>query len=391
MEKPSEPIPSSYRMPTPVGTRTRSRSAGILNALRRQRRNWFTLDRVREFGTTLALVVPLTLLIWVWAEREQNVPSEKMLFIIDVRSFDPTKTMSIVRDGTTSEAVTVELTGPRSGLDAIREAIAENPSKSRLNVEVTEPLEPSAEPYRISIGSRLNQQEIFESNGVSVQGTEPATAQVLVDRVVERELEVKLRPDLASRVESAEFNPQTVKVSGPERVITQLEAQGKLVAELELSTQSQIMSARPGTEIVLGQERIRPIVGTGVNLVTQQISGGKLKMSQKERGVIRSMAVFIAKPALYEGQYSVTGMPLTLTNVPVTGPMDVLKRLEADEITPKPFALITIVREDQGKTLDRLPTFQQLPPGVEVDMQQVGPLHFSVTGSDASNDDRTVP
>ncbi len=365
----------------------------MLSTLRRQRRNHFTLERLREFGTTLALVIPLTLLIWVWAEREQNVPSEKMLFIVDVRSGDPTKTMTIVRDGATSEAITVELTGPRSGLDSIRETINKDASKQRLTVEVaaSEAFEPSSEPYRITIGSRLNQQKIFESNGVTVKETEPATAQVIVDRVVERELEVKLRPDLASRVESAEFDPKSVKVRGPERVISQLETAGKLVAELELNSQSQIMSAQPGTNIVLAQERIRPIVGTGVSLVTNQITSGKLKMSQDERGVIKSMVVFVAKPAGLESQYSVSVTPLTLSNVPVIGPIDVLKRLEADEIQPKPFALITIAREDIGKTNDRMPTFQQLPPGVRVDMQQVNPLHFSVTGADAAIDLRTTP
>lgn len=391
MEKTTEPNSASYRTPATAGNRVPPRRGGVLSALRRQRRNWFTLDRLREFGTTMALVIPLTLLIWVWAEREQNVPSEKMLFLIDVRSIDPTKTMSIVRDGATSEAVTVELTGPRSGLDAIREAVAKDPSNSRLTVDVSETFEPSSDPYRISIGTRLNQQKLFEVNGVSVQGTEPSTVQVIVDRVVERELEVKLRPDLASRVESAEFMPKTVRVRGPERVISQLETSGKLVAELELSTQSQIMSARPGTDIVLAQERIRPIVGPGISLSTSQITGGKLKMSQEERGVIRSIAVFVAKPAGLEAQYSVSVTPLTLTNVPVIGPIDVLKKLEADEIPIKPFALLTISREDLGKTQERKPTFQQLPAGVRVDLEQIAPLRFSVTGADAANDLQPVP
>lgn len=390
MEEPSEPTPPpTYQMPT-LGYRTAPRRSGMISSLRKQSRQYFTLERLREFGTTMALVVPLTLLIWVWAEREQNVPSEKMLFIVDVRSGDPTKTMSIVRDGTTSQAITVELTGPRSGLDAIRETIAKNPSESRLTVEVNDSFEPSNEPYQISISSRLNQQKLFEANGVTVQGADPSTAQVLVDRVVERELDVKLRPDLASRVESAEFTPKTVKARGPERTIAQLESSGKLVAELELRTQSEILNARPGTDLILGQERIRPISAPDVTFDTPQIASGRLKMSQKATGVIRSITVYVAKPAGYEAQYIVTA-PLTMTNVPVIGPADVLKRLENDEIQPKPFALLTIAREDQGKSGSRLPTFQLLPPGVEVDMQQIAPLQFSVTGADAANDTRPLP
>jgi hypothetical protein len=363
----------------------------MMRNLRRQSRNYLTLERLREFGTTMALVVPLTLLIWVWAEREQTVQSVEMQFIIDVRSVDPTKVMTIVRGGTASESVTVTLSGPRAGLDAIKETVTNNPASNRLTIDITETIEPSPEPFTISIGSRLNQQKIFESNGVTVMTTTPSTAEVLVDRVVDRELEVKLPPELASRVESAEFLPKTVRVRGPERVINQLQTTGKLVAELDLNSQSQLMSARPGTDIVLMAERIKPIVGNGVSLEVSQIAGGKLRMSQEERGVIRSLAVFVAKPAGLEAQYTVTVTPLTLTNVPVIGPIDVLRKLEADEIQPRPFALITIAREDIGKTQERLPTFQQLPPGVRVDMQQLTPLRFSVTGADAAVDPRPQP
>ncbi len=362
-----------------------------MRSLRRQSRAYLTLDRLREFGTTMALVVPLTLLIWVWAEREQTVPSEDRQFIIDVRSFDPTKVMSIQRDGTASEAVTVTLSGPRAGLDAIKKAVDDSPAANRLTIDITESIEPSVEPFTISIGSRLNQQKMFENNGVTVKSVSPSTVSVIVDRVVERELEVKLPPEMAGRVESAEFQPKTVRVRGPERAINELELAGKLKAEIELGNQSQIMSARPGIDILLEKSRIRPIGGLGVSLDTPQIASGRLRMSQEERGVIRSMAVLVAKPAGYEGQWSVVVSTPTLTNVPIIGPIDILRKLEANEIEPRPYAQITIIRDDQGKSnIERKPTFQDLPSGVRVDMQQIAPLKFSVTGADAAIDPRPV-
>lgn len=387
MNDPDSTIPPTYPLPGAAA----SKRTSMMRNLRRQSRNYLTLERLRDFGTTMALVVPLTLLIWVWAEREQTVESVEMQFIIDVRSVDPTKVMSIVRGRGMSESVTVQLSGPRAGLDAIKETVTNNPSANRLTIDIDEGFEPSPEPVPISLGSRLNQQKIFESNGVTVKSTNPSTAEVIVDSVVERDLQVKLPAELASRVETAEFNPKTVKVRGPERVINQLEASGKLVAELDLNSQSQLMTARPGTDIVLPAEKIKPIVANGVSLDVAQISGGKLRMSQEERGVIRSIAVYVAKPAGLEGQYSVTVTPLTLTNVPVVGPRDLLRKLEADEIQPRPYALITIGREDIGKTQERVPSFQQLPPGVRPDTQQLTPIRFTVTGADAANDARLVP
>lgn len=383
------PIPPNYSLPS-AAVKPPARRRSMMRNLRRQGRNLFTLERLREFGTSMALVVPLTLLIWVWAEREQTVESVEMQFIVDVRSVDPTKVMSIVRDGSNSGAVAVALSGPRAGLDAIKDAVKDNSSANRLTLDINEAIEPSAEPFTLAIGSRLNQQKIFEANGVTVKSTTPSTVEVLVDRVVEKELPVKLPPELASRVESAEFVPKSIRVRGPERVMADLEAKGKLVAEIELNNQSQIMSAKPGVDILLEKERIRPIGVAGVNFEVSQITGGKLHMSQEERGVIRSMAVYVAKPAGFEGQDIVSVTP-TIANVPVIGPIDVLRKLEADEIQPRPIAVLTISREDRGKTQERLPTFQQLPAGVRVDTQQLVPLRFSVSGADAASDSRPVP
>lgn len=385
---PESQIPPTYPLPGAKAPRRPS----VLRNLRRQSRNYLTLERLREVGTSMALVVPLTLLIWVWAEREQTVESVEMQFLIDVRSVDPTKVMSIANDGNGSKSVTVQLSGPRAGLDAVKEAVTTNPSANRLTIDINEAVEPSAEPLTISLGSRLNQQKIFEVNGVTVNRTAPSTVELLVDRVVERELEIKLPAELASRVQSAEFNPKTVRVRGPERVISELEASGKLVAELDLSAQSQLMSAPPETDIMLPPHRIKPIPGKSVSLEVTQIASGKLRMSQEARGVLRSITVFVAKPAGLEAQYTVSVTPLTLTNVPVTGPIDLLRKLESeDNQGPKPYALITIGREDIGKTQERMPTFQQLPPGVRVDTQQVAPVRFTVTGADASSDPRPVP
>lgn len=382
-----QPSPTTSSRPTPP----RARRVSSFGAFGRLRQSWLTVDKLREFGTTLALVIPLTLLIWVWAEREQNVKSEKRLFILDVRSVDPTKSMSLLRDGSQSETVSVELTGPRSGLDAVTESMRD-PANSRLVIDIADPFEPSVEPYKILIGSRLNSQPLFESNGVSVIGTEPSSIQMVVDRVVTREVAVTLPPDLQSRVASAEFNPPKVRISGPERIISQLEREGKLIAELDVSNRPDLNMPKPSAKTVLSNERIKPLDVPGVKFELSQIQWAELVMSQEERGIIRSMPVYVARPAGLEDQYRITVTSATITNIEVVGPKDLIRQLvDADDNGTKHYALLTISRADQGKEGDRLPTFPTLPSAVRVEPQSVTPIHFSVTGADAANDGQLIP
>src|SRR5690242_1264927 len=60
--------------------------------LANQRRFWvhaFSRESLFNFAKTMAWVVPLTILIWVYAEREQRDTDPGVTFPIDVRSSDP--------------------------------------------------------------------------------------------------------------------------------------------------------------------------------------------------------------------------------------------------------------------------------------------------------------
>src|SRR5881398_575967 len=78
-------------------------------------RNNFSRERLIEAAKNLAWVGPLTLLIWVWAEREQTQEISLNDVPVQVVSSDPNRFVH-------GEAkVALRLKGPQATLDRVRE------------------------------------------------------------------------------------------------------------------------------------------------------------------------------------------------------------------------------------------------------------------------------
>src|SRR5687768_9263153 len=73
------------------------------------RENWI------NFLKSLPWVVPLTVLIWVYAEREQLADEPKVTFPIEVRTSDPNRVVTLVSPR--EKIIMAQLTGPRANLD----------------------------------------------------------------------------------------------------------------------------------------------------------------------------------------------------------------------------------------------------------------------------------
>ena len=328
---------------------------------RRRVRQFLQPDNLKEFGTTMALVAPLTVLIWVWAEREQiSIEPTKLPLAIDVQSADPGHTMSVVNDLSQRETVLLDLTGPRSGLDEVKLALKDR----QLTVDVTDHYEIGG-PYDIRLQPLLDGQDVFRRYGVSVQGVTPETVRVSVDRLVEKDLPLRIPADLATRVQLISTDLDKVKVRGPEKVIKALEADGKLRADLDLSGDPELLSALPGTRLSPRKVAVRSLNIAGVSLDTSQMPTVTLQISQEREGVIPSMVINISQPAALNAPIRIDAP--TLTNVKIIGPTsDVIDRLVRDESDSRPYAELVFKREDKGTSGSRMPVFRNLPPGVRV-------------------------
>src|SRR3954464_8093920 len=73
-------------------------------------RSRLTRDNIISNLKTLAWVVPLTLLIWIWAEREQVQPAKDVTVPFELSSPDPNR---VIRNKSGDSNLVLELSGPQ--------------------------------------------------------------------------------------------------------------------------------------------------------------------------------------------------------------------------------------------------------------------------------------
>src|SRR5438105_12039747 len=77
-----------------------------------------TRDKISDLFKKLAWVVPLTVLIWVYADQEQTDTERDVAILLAINSADPTRIVSVLTPA--GDVPTVELRGPRSRLQYVR-------------------------------------------------------------------------------------------------------------------------------------------------------------------------------------------------------------------------------------------------------------------------------
>jgi hypothetical protein len=174
------------------------------------RRFYYALTRenIVSFLKTMMFAAPLTVLIWVYAESEQQVADTGQTINIVVKSRDPNKVV-ILDSGDSS--VICDLQGPRSNLDRFKETIS---IAAPIVIELNTTQISNQKEY-ISTLDALRENPRFREAGITVQKCSPSMLPVYVDTLERRSLPVRLPPNVP--VQDATFNPPTVTVTGPSR------------------------------------------------------------------------------------------------------------------------------------------------------------------------------
>lgn len=198
----------SPRLDLAQGTDGRSRF-GTSRASDRARPQQSRKERFIEGLKTLLWVVPLTALIWIWAEREQIATGEVHVPI----KVNVAADRVAVIEAPVDQRVYLELSGPRASIDAVRDRLADRPTSAlSVPLDVAAPFE--GEVIGLAeIITRSN--DIFTRNAVTVTRVRPAV-KIRVERKEVREVPVQVRPE--NRFEGTiTFEPATVTIEGPER------------------------------------------------------------------------------------------------------------------------------------------------------------------------------
>ena len=169
--------------------------------------------RAAEFVKTMLVVVPLTVLIWIYAERAQIGP-DKVSLLISAGTVEPNLVADILESD--EQPLTINLNGPRGQVEALKQRLDKLLEDGRYKLTLSG-VDAAVGQHTIDAAQLLNRDPIFANSGVTVTGTAPAQLRVNVDAVISRPATVVLSKDgLKIELLNQSFDPPTLMLSGPQ-------------------------------------------------------------------------------------------------------------------------------------------------------------------------------
>ena len=163
---------------------------------------------------TLAWVVPLTLLIWIWAEREQVRPEDNVSVPFELVSNDANRVISLKQPQDAN--VVLDLIGPQARLQELLARLrgGQMPQGLKLEIPTTYSV---GHDYTLSTADLVGSQRIFRDYGVTVHNVQPLKMEISIDELVDRDAKIVVPPSMKNVI--ATFDPPTVKVRGPRTLL----------------------------------------------------------------------------------------------------------------------------------------------------------------------------
>jgi hypothetical protein len=331
-------------------------------------RSWatdtFSRESIVSSLKSLLWVAPLTILIWIYAEREEDVPLTDVPVTLDVRSSDPNKVVRLAPG--TSQTIHIDLKGRQVDVEQVKDWLQSN----AVAIDVSRNLTPGE--HQIYLPSELDRQPRIQNKGITISKCIPAEVTVNVDEIHEYQIEVKARPEDTKTLGSpAIFNPPKVRITGPRSV---LDAAGgaNIVAYANFEPFKQQLT-EPGKHPLSAVALSVPINDPHVRLTPPAVSADIDVTDKAERTItlpyLRVLAAYRQDPGPRADQYKPDYEP-TLTNVTVTGPEQQIALLQDPNYTPAaaPAAIFEVNYSDIEHPAPA-PLIFHLPPGVHVSEQ----------------------
>jgi hypothetical protein len=316
-------------------------------------------EQIVSFLRTLIWVAPLTLLIWIYAEREQTVTVSSAPFPIEVKTTAANHivTLSYPQDG----MLMPEFSGPRAKIDKVRERLVPTADGGGLQLFIDPQFGPGL--HDLLTVNQLNNHAIFKNNGITVKACNPPFLKVRVDMVKTGELPVVAPEEVRKLLkDDPVFTPPLVKVQAPSQDLDEAARWDKYYVIAQIKPEQ--VRNKTGT-VTLDNVPIQWFYKDHVLMATQTV---KATLSLKQADVefvIPSVNVYKWSPAGLDDQYRFEFRD-SIPNVKVVGPPD----------------KIEVIRKEPGKhvsALLRVDTFSkeapeentqdlkfELPPGVDV-------------------------
>jgi hypothetical protein len=335
-----------------------------------------------EMLRTLALVVPLTCLIWIYAERTQ-VATDKAQISLVVASSVPNLVPSVLDQS----MIVVELSGPRVRVEALKAKLEARSSDRRTHVTLPDSYR-TAGDFSVPIAQLLNEDKSVESTGVTITAATPSSVTVRLEQVVSRSVPLKVPDDLTVALEHVVFEPATVIVRGTASMLDRYYPRLDTPIEVDFkdAPADAFSAGKPHTLTV--QVR-RPVEGLSVEPGSVKISFDVA--ARDAEYTIPSLPISIQMILTLQKHATVElTRQQTLPNIRVRGPVDAIAKLRpgVNNQPPalQPSAVLKIGPDDVGKTeLTRSPQITDLPKDVVV-VGEVPKLEFSVRDTSSNGE-----
>lgn len=330
--------------------------------LRRWARDTFTREQMVSALKQLAWVAPLTILIWAYAEREQQVEGHLRL-TVEAQSSNPAVAVRLIEpaDG----VIAVDVRGPRNAVDSLR--ADQGLRAGGLRFEVPANLPEGTHPF--SVPGIVARDDRF--NTMSVTDSTPSRITVLIDPIEEVSLEVKVREEDQAMFESPAFNPPKVKVRMPRTTMAAARERsgGTLVAYADLSA---LPDKKPGEKKdVSGVRVVVPNADPDeVGVEPSTVTASFVLREQQETYTIQELVI---RRDVANELGELTSVKLNRVNLPgirVVGPPDAIEKVKAVE-GRNVKAFVTIEAEDPRDTTLRKQIQFWTPDGVKIHPQDV--------------------
>jgi hypothetical protein len=294
-------------------------------------RDCFERDNLIAGLKALAWLAPMTLLIWVYAEREQVLPLKDQTIPIAVRSNDANLYVEVRSDSN----IMADLIGPRSRLDEVRQEIQPREGKPSIVLTIPDGLSPG-QVHEPDVAQLLNNHPAFQSRGVTVSNCRPSRIRVFVDRFEEREMEVEKPDDVMNLAATPVFNPAKVRVRAPFSALQAAQADGRLRMIADLHRTGLVETE--GRHEAPAPVYVPKLSSDAVTYNPANVEATFEVRSSNRAYEIKSMPLHASAPVELLNQYTIQVQqtpPNVIFNVQVIGPPDKIAELERGEFTPK--------------------------------------------------------
>ena len=310
--------------------------------------------RILKVIQNLCWVVPMTVLIWLYAERDLIVTQQGVAIPITVLSERSDRTVSLVTP--VDHMVFVDIQGPRKRIDDFRRELA-----ARQGIQIIVPAQtPLGSQVPLPALDAISASKLFSDPGISAQACTPNTIELKVDEIIDGEVRPQAPDAILSLLDGPViFDPPTVKLRGPRSALGDL-SRLNVLADIT----PQMLPKTAGEQEIAAVPVNLATNGSNITLSPTSLRA-RVKIKPAEvKYTIDSVPVFVAGPVSLLDKYRVSfpNGPF-MPRITVTGPEQEINRIRSKDFVVR--ATLEIKQKDADERLPRAPVYT-LPPGVTV-------------------------